>query len=174
MLIANCRRIPTCAFNFISISSFSAHSTRSTSQFAFEHYLKRKLKKMAAADAAGDAAVNLKELNPSPSFIQSRQELWEKFKKRHEEELASKVPQPIKIEVTDKNGEKKTVDGESWRTSPLDVARQVGSKSWAESMVIAKVNGVLWDLERCLEDNCVLDLLKFDDNEGNDWNSLLY
>ena len=37
-------------------------------------------------------------------------------------------------------------------------------------MVIAKVNGVLWDLERCLEDNCDLDLLKFDDNEGNDWN----
>jgi len=122
----------------------------------------------AAADAAGD--VNLKELDPSPEFIRSRQVLWEKFKKRHEEELANKVPQPIKIHVTDKNGEKKTVDGESWRTSPLSVARQVGSKSWAETMVIAKVNGVLWDLERCLEDNCDLDLLKFDDNEGNDWN----
>lgn len=109
----------------------------------------------------------LVELNPQPAFIQSRLELWDKLKKRADEELAAKTPQPIKIEVTDKEGVKRSVEGQSWKTTPYEIARQVGSKSWTESMVIAKVNGILWDLDRCLEDNCTLDLLKFDDKEGN-------
>lgn len=32
--------------------------------------------------------------------------------------------------------------------------------------MIAKVNGVLWDLDRPLEDDCSLQLLKFEDEEG--------
>lgn len=41
------------------------------------------------------------------------------------------------------------------------------SKSLAENVVIAKVDGQLWDLERPLESSCRLELLKFDDSEGN-------
>lgn len=119
------------------------------------------------ANAGGDLTGQLRDLSLLPDYIQTRQVLWEKFKKRADEELASKVPHPIKVEAVGKDGEKKTVDGESWKTSPHEVARLVGSKSWAESMVIAKVDGVLWDLDRPLEDSCVLELLKFDDNEGN-------
>jgi len=33
--------------------------------------------------------------------------------------------------------------------------------------VISKVDGVLWDLDRPLEKSCSLQLLKFDDDEGN-------
>jgi threonyl-tRNA synthetase len=33
--------------------------------------------------------------------------------------------------------------------------------------VIAKVNGELWDLDRPLEKDSKLQLLKFDDEEGN-------
>ena len=40
------------------------------------------------------------------------------------------------------------------------------SKSLADNVVIAKVDGLLWDLERPLEKSCSLELLKFDDNEG--------
>lgn len=36
----------------------------------------------------------------------------------------------------------------------------------ADNAVISKVNGVLWDLDRPLEDDCKLELLKFDDPEA--------
>lgn len=63
-------------------------------------------------------------------------------------------------------GEKKTVQGESWRTTPLQVAREVVSKGWSENLIIAKVNGVLWDLERVLEEDSKVQFLKWDDPEG--------
>lgn len=40
------------------------------------------------------------------------------------------------------------------------------SKGLAESVVIAKVDGQLWDLERPFESSCRLELLKFEDREG--------
>ena len=40
------------------------------------------------------------------------------------------------------------------------------SQNLADSVVISKVNGVLWDLDRPLEENCTLELLKFDDPEA--------
>jgi len=40
------------------------------------------------------------------------------------------------------------------------------SKGLAENVVIAKVDGQLWDLERPLESSCRLELLKFEDTEG--------
>jgi threonyl-tRNA synthetase len=40
------------------------------------------------------------------------------------------------------------------------------SKSLANDIVIAKVNGELWDLDRPLEASCKLAFLKFGDEEG--------
>ena len=40
------------------------------------------------------------------------------------------------------------------------------SQGLADNTVIAKVNGELWDLDRPLEEDCELKLLKFDDPEG--------
>lgn len=40
------------------------------------------------------------------------------------------------------------------------------SQGLADNAVISKVNGVLWDLDRPLEDDCKLELLKFDDPEA--------
>lgn len=42
----------------------------------------------------------------------------------------------------------------------------VCSQGLADNAVISKVNGVLWDLDRPLEMNCKLELLKFDDPEA--------
>lgn len=63
-------------------------------------------------------------------------------------------------------GEEKILQGESWRTTPLQVAREAVSKGWAENIIIAKVDGVLWDLDRVLEKSCEIKLLKFEDTEG--------
>lgn len=40
------------------------------------------------------------------------------------------------------------------------------SQGLADSTVIAKVNKAVWDLDRPLEEDCTLELLKFDDEEA--------
>jgi threonyl-tRNA synthetase len=65
-----------------------------------------------------------------------------------------------------KEGEEKSIEGQSWRTTPLQIAREAVSKGWAENIIIAKVDGVLWDLERVLESSCEVKFLKFEDSEG--------
>ena len=47
----------------------------------------------------------------------------------------------------------------------MDIARAI-SKSLSERIVISKVNGQLWDLERPLEGDATLELLDFDHPEG--------
>ena len=42
----------------------------------------------------------------------------------------------------------------------------LNSQGLADSTVIAKVNGNVWDLDRALEQDCSLQLLKFDDEEA--------
>ncbi|RWS17731.1 threonine-tRNA ligase: cytoplasmic-like protein [Dinothrombium tinctorium] len=114
------------------------------------------------------------ELNElSPEFIEHRIKLWEKFKAKHEEELRQKVNEAIQVETVDKKGEKRVIDAESWKTSPLDIAKQLFDKQWCDSLVIAKVNNTLWDLNRPLEASCSLQVLKFDEAEGQQvfWHS---
>ena len=59
----------------------------------------------------------------------------------------------------------KVVEATSWETSPYEVARAI-STGLADNTIIAKVDGVLWDLDRPLEKDCTLHLLKFDDVEA--------
>src|SRR5687768_5640806 len=92
------------------------------------------------------AQVKLNEVSPSPDFIKSRIDLWEKYKARYEAELAAKSPQGIQVEVADKSGEARMIGAESWRSRPIDIAQKVLPKSVCDTLVIAKVNGVLWDL----------------------------
>lgn len=63
-------------------------------------------------------------------------------------------------------------EGKKWNTSPFDVAKEI-SKSLAANSLIAKVNGVLWDMHRPLEGDCELVLFNFDSDEGRDtlWHS---
>ncbi len=67
------------------------------------------------------------------------------------------------ISVTLPDG--KQVAGESWRTTPYDVALGI-SKGLADNTVVARVDGELWDLDRPLEKDVKLELVKFDDEEG--------
>lgn len=67
------------------------------------------------------------------------------------------------ITVTFPDG--KTQIAKSFETTPQQVAELI-SKSLAKEIVIAKVDGELWDLERPLEKSCNLRFLKFDDDEG--------
>lgn len=103
----------------------------------------------------------MKELTPPPQYIEDREILWQKAKAQFEADLAAKPRNPIKVTLPDG----KQVDATSWETSAYDVAKGI-SQGLADNTVIAKVNGVLWDLDRVLEEDCTLQLLKFDDPEA--------
>lgn len=57
------------------------------------------------------------------------------------------------------------MQGTAWETTPMDIAKSI-SQGLAQNVVIAKVDGVLYDLLRPLENDCQLSLLKFDDPDG--------
>jgi len=121
---------------------------------------KEKKEKAEKAPKSGSGS-KVGELKPPPSFIADRLALWDKLKLESDALLAAKVP--VDITVTLPDG--KTVPGQTWRTTPYDVAMTI-SKGLADSCVVAKVNGEVWDLDRPLEEDVKLELIKFDDEEG--------
>ncbi|XP_052794807.1 threonine--tRNA ligase 1, cytoplasmic-like isoform X2 [Mya arenaria] len=120
---------------------------------------KKKGKKHAAA--AGDQEDKLKELKPPPEFLASRLELWDKLKKEYDDWVAAQERKDIKVTLPDG----KVVEGKAWETTPYEVAKGI-SQGLADNTVIAKVNEELWDLDRPLEKDATLQLLKFDDKDG--------
>ncbi|XP_037339108.1 threonine--tRNA ligase 1, cytoplasmic [Pungitius pungitius] len=119
----------------------------------------KKKAKGAAGESAGRA-----ELTPAPQYIDERLSLYAKLKAEHEALMAERAAENSRaIKVTLPDG--KVVDAESWKTTPYQVACGI-SQGLADNTVIAKVNGVVWDLDRPLEDACSLQLLKFDDEEA--------
>lgn len=98
---------------------------------------------------------------PPPEFIQNRLDLWDKLKIQYLDELNSKPKTEIKVTLPDG----KVIPATAWQSTPYDVACGI-SKGLADSTVISKINGELWDLDRPLEGDCSLSLLKFDDPEA--------
>uniref|UniRef100_A0A8C5LIH4 threonine--tRNA ligase n=1 Tax=Leptobrachium leishanense TaxID=445787 RepID=A0A8C5LIH4_9ANUR len=104
------------------------------------------------------------ELKPWPEYINQRLDIYNKLKAEHDAllaERAAKDSKPIKVTLPDG----KQVDAESWKTTPYQVAAGI-SQGLADNTVIARVNRVVWDLDRPLEEDCSLELLKFDDEEA--------
>ncbi|KAG6877787.1 threonyl-tRNA synthetase [Termitomyces sp. T159_Od127] len=101
------------------------------------------------------------ELQPRPDFFDHRMKLFEELKA--EQDAFAKAQRREEITITLPDGSERK--GTSWETSPMDVAKEV-SKSLSERVVIAKVDGVLWDLERPLEKSVKLELLDFEHPEG--------
>uniref|UniRef100_A0A0W0FKI7 Probable threonine--tRNA ligase, cytoplasmic n=1 Tax=Moniliophthora roreri TaxID=221103 RepID=A0A0W0FKI7_MONRR len=101
------------------------------------------------------------ELQPPPEYFNHRIQMFEQLKAEYDEAAKSKPREEITITLPDGNEKK----GISWETSPMDIAKEI-SKGLSEKVVIAKVDGELWDLERPLESSCKLELLDFEHPEG--------
>ncbi|XP_063981755.1 threonine--tRNA ligase 1, cytoplasmic isoform X1 [Diachasmimorpha longicaudata] len=108
------------------------------------------------------------ELKPWPTYIQDRLDMWDKLKADYDAKVAAKIPDEITVTLPDG----KQVPAQSWRSTPYDIAKGI-SQGLADNTVIAKVNNELWDLDRPLESNCKLELIKFDHPEGQQvfWHS---
>lgn len=110
-------------------------------------------------------------LEPAPCFIKDREELWKKLKELSIENINEKASKNTQIKIRLPDGSEK--EGIAWVTTPMEIAQSI-SQGLAQSAVISKVNGELWDLERPLEDNVdSLEILKFDDPEAKQvyWHS---
>ncbi|PKI85225.1 threonine--tRNA ligase [Malassezia vespertilionis] len=101
------------------------------------------------------------EYTPKPAYFQSRIDMFEKV--RAEQEAAYAAADHCSIKITLPDGSQR--EGTAFETSPMDIAQTI-SKSLSERIVIAKVNGVLWDLERPLETDAKIELLDFEHPEG--------
>ncbi|EIM87343.1 threonyl-tRNA synthetase [Stereum hirsutum FP-91666 SS1] len=101
------------------------------------------------------------ELQPPPEFFDHRIKIFEKLKAEYDEHVKSQPREEITVTLPDGNEKKAT----SWESSPMDIAKEI-SKSLSERLVIAKVDGELWDLERPLEKSCKVELLDFEHPEG--------
>ncbi|KAF8314414.1 tars protein [Clavulina sp. PMI_390] len=109
--------------------------------------------------AAGDKAPL--EMSPPPEYFAHRIKMWNELK-AEQDEFYKKQPRQ-EIEITMPDGSKRK--GTSWETSPMDIAKEISS-SLSQRVVIAKVNGDLWDLERPLEASVSLELLDFEHEDG--------
>ena len=107
-----------------------------------------------------------------PSFIQERNVLFDQLKKEHDQGLASRDKPAIKIQLIAETGQKDTIDGKAWETTPGQLLRHV-PKDRASQIVVAKVDDQVWDLDRPLEKDCKVSYLTFADKDGKDvfWHS---
>ncbi|RKP26240.1 hypothetical protein SYNPS1DRAFT_32780 [Syncephalis pseudoplumigaleata] len=120
----------------------------------------KKTKGSAGACGSGSTGFPL-EVSPAPEYIAHRIKLFESLKAQYDAEVASKERVPITVTLPDGS----TREAIAWETSPMGIAAAI-SKSLSERIVIAKVDGVLWDLLRPLETSCKLELLDFEHDEG--------
>ncbi|KAI8320317.1 YIL078Wp-like protein [Martensiomyces pterosporus] len=115
-----------------------------------------KPKKAKGGDAAAAAS-----LTDRPEFIEHRNRIFDELYKKQQEEVAQKPREKIVITLPD--GSER--EGTSWETTPMDIANSI-SKSLAKRLVIAKVDGTLWDTLRPFEASAKLELLDFETEEG--------
>lgn len=141
--------------------------TQSVRGLRLPKYQKPSKKKMALKEKEGKQS-QVSELKPWPSYIEDRLKLWDKLKEQYDNELANKILEPITVTFPDG----KTTNAKAWQSTPYDVAKGI-SQGLADNTVIAKVNGELWDLDRPLEKDSTLQLLKIDNEEAQQvfWHS---
>ncbi len=101
------------------------------------------------------------KLATEPDYIGHRIKLFEKLKAEYDQEISQKPREPIDITL----GNDRVEIGKAWETTPAFVAKSISS-SLSKRVVVARVDGDLWDLDRPLEESCRLELLDFDDEEG--------
>ncbi|KAI8971845.1 hypothetical protein BDF20DRAFT_907413 [Mycotypha africana] len=123
--------------------------------------VEKKAKAPKASKGKNESSPYPLELDPAPEYLQHRIEVFDRLKAAADAEVAKKPREPITITLPD--GSKK--EGTSWETTPLSIAIEI-SKGLADRAIISKVNGVLWDLTRPLEESCSLEILDFENDEA--------
>ncbi|TNN48477.1 putative threonine--tRNA ligase 2, cytoplasmic [Liparis tanakae] len=98
-----------------------------------------------------------------PGYVAERLGLYEELKRESDALLAKRAAAsgPVTVELPDG----RTVTGKAWVTTPYQLACDV-SQGLADNAVISRVSGELWDLDRPLERDCSLEILRFDNEDA--------
>lgn len=101
-------------------------------------------------------------LPPPPPYWEERVKLFEELTQQ------TTVPNSSKIDIRLADG--KVMGGDSWKTTPMEIAKSLGV---ANTALVSKVDGKLWDLLRPLERSCNVEFFGFDTQEGKStfWHS---
>lgn len=129
----------------------------------------------AAAEPAA-APPNKKNAAPSadtlPDFIVERNKLFEELWQQSLEDIKTCPKPEINVTLDIGDGNPSPVPAKAFETTPGSFLRDV-PKDVSANVVIAKVDGELWDLNRPLERDCKVVLIPFTHPEGREvfWHS---
>lgn len=126
----------------------------------------------AAAAPPQDAKKQAPPSEPLPDWVIERNNLFEELWQKHLKDLAAKDHPSIEVSLDIGDGNAKSVPAKAFETTPGSFLRDV-PKDVAAEVVIAKVNGELWDLNRPLEGDSAVVLLPFSNPEARNvfWHS---
>jgi len=108
------------------------------------------------------AASNAQRL---PEHLLFRNQFFEELKEQRKAEIASKSYDPITVYLDIGSDIIKSLPAIAGSTTPAHLLNQVSTDN-AREIVVAKVNGTLWDLSRPLEEDCTLSYRTIDDTDG--------
>jgi len=122
-----------------------------------------------AANAAPpqDAKKQAPPSEPLPDWLIERNKLFEELWQQHLEETKNRPHPEIKVTLDIGDGNPTSVPAKAFETTPGSFLRDV-DKAVAANVVISKVNGELWDLNRPLEADSAVVLVPFSDPEGRE------
>lgn len=125
-----------------------------------------KMEKAQSQNAAPNESHSL------PDFIIERNQLFEELWQEHLKELQRKPREDINVTIDIGDGNPSTIIAKTWESTPGSFLKEI-PKEISTNVVIAKVDGKLWDLNRPLEKDCKVTYLPFDSSEGREvfWHS---
>lgn len=93
--------------------------------------------------------------------------MYDRIKSEYDAVVASQPRNSIKVTLADG----RLMDGFAWQTTPFDIAKLLGTFV-LDDLMVARVNGTLYDLSRPLESDCILEFLDFENPEGQNFRSI--
>ena len=107
-----------------------------------------------------------------PQWLIERNELFEQLWQEHLQETKTRPHPEINVTLDIGDGNPSSVPAKAYETTPGSFLRDV-PKDVSANVVIAKVNGELWDLNRPLEGDCKVLLVPFSNPEAREvfWHS---
>ncbi|KAJ5570518.1 uncharacterized protein N7459_009948 [Penicillium hispanicum] len=127
-----------------------------------------------AAAPPNDAKAKSKAPPPDvlPEWLIERNKLFEELWQQHLEETKNRAHSEINVTLDIGDGSPSSVPAKAYETTPGSFLRDV-PKDVSANVVVAKVNGELWDLNRPLEGDSNVVLVPFSDPLGREvfWHS---
>ncbi|KAF7714972.1 Threonine--tRNA ligase, cytoplasmic [Penicillium ucsense] len=107
-----------------------------------------------------------------PDWLIERNRFFEELWQQHLEETKNRPHPEINVTLDIGDGNPTQVPAKAYETTPGSFLRDV-PKEVSADVVVAKVNGELWDLNRPLEGDSTVSLVSFNSQEGRDvfWHS---